>query len=483
MTDPVKKITPGHIAAFLEAAERSHVCLDAILVYQGGDVVFEHFWWPHARDTLHTTHSATKSFTGAAVGLAIDEGALRLDDRVLGFFPEYGSTPASEYLELMTVSDLLTMRTGHDVSPSGSEWRLLDSSWTHEFLSTEVVRRPGDEFIYSSASSHMLSAIVQKSVGEPVSEYLRPRFFEPLGITSYRWDVDPEGISSGGNGLSLRPEDFLKWGILNLHGGRWEGRQVLPEWWVRESTRAQVSPIAAPAFDGRQYRPGNASDPTREAYGYQIWRGPGNSYFAYGLFGQLCIVVPDRDLVVAINAAAQSGFLAIVFDSLLTADPAPATTDATFDSLATRLQPASEAPTLETTPQLFQPRTYAFEANAEGLASFTVEQRSQDIVLTIEDERGRHELVSGLGQWRRGSTGLTTTQLHHSYQDRSAEVESSALWKDESTLVIECYFVETPFHDTIALSFGGDRNVVEWRHSVNVNSGPTHLPSVTAHAR
>ena len=473
-------ITPAHISAFLEAAASAGQDLDALLVHQDGRRVFEHYWWPHSRETLHSLHSATKSFTGIAVGFAVDAGALSLDDRVLDFFPDEAPASPSENLSLMTVRDLLTMRTGHRVTPSGAKWRLLTTSWTRAFLAEEVGRRPGEEFSYSSASSHMLSAIVSRVVGESIAEYLRPRLFEPLGIDHYVWESDPEGYSSGGNGLSLRADDFAKWGILHRDGGRWDGRQVVPQWWVEESTRPQVAPIARLVFDGVDYRPGTVSDDIRLGYGYQVWRGRQDSFYASGLFGQLCIVVPDRELVVVLNAATSGNLLQTAYEVLLAPEPVPRAAGDAFADIQARLRSTSAAPVLPSQSRPLTARRYACPPNDEGIDFVTVEQIGGDVVLTIEDQRGRHQVIAGLGSWRSGRSSMTTTLLHHSYQEESARVQAGARWMDPATLVIDVWFVETPFHDTVRLSFGDDDQTVTWRHTVNVNSGPTELAPVAA---
>jgi CubicO group peptidase (beta-lactamase class C family) len=472
---------PDRIAAFLDAAEAAGVELHSFIVHQNGETTFESYWWPHTRQTLHATHSSTKSFTGVAVGLAIDDGKLGLDDRVLDFYPEFEPIGDSTNLELLTVRDLLTMRTGHEVTPSGAEWRLLTTSWVNAFLSAEVGRRPGEQFSYSSATAHMLSAIVQRVVGEPISEYLRPRFFEPLGIERSTWDSDPEGISSGGNGLSLTAPDFLKWGLVHLDGGRWQGKQVVPEWWVRESTRAQVEPITNPAFDGRVYRPGTETDPLRVAYGYQVWRGPQNSYYTLGLFGQICMVLPDRDLVLVFTAATASTRLLPLIYEVLLAPSAGAVPSPSFASLRERAHATEQEPLLTTSAQQLPATVYDADANAEGLSSIGVEGRDDAVHLTLADSRGEHRVTAGLGRWLSGRTGMTTTLLHHSYQDDAALIEAGARWIDERTLTVEIVFVETPFHETITLEF--DRDKLCWNHSVNVNSGPTELPEVTARIR
>eukprot|EP01032_Pedospumella_encystans_P014482 gene14482-16625_t len=246
-----------------------------------GQVLAEGWWEPYGPQRRHMTHSLTKSVTVCAVGMAVAEGRFGLDDKVVSFFPEHLPPVVSPNLAAMTVRDLLTMRTGHAAMTSGSVWRQIRTSWIAEFFKIPVVNPPGTQFVYTSAATYMLSAIVTKTTGQPVADYLKPRFFDPLGITGYEWEVGPEGISPGANGLSWKTVDSLKLGILHAQNGLWNGRQVLTKEWVDAVHQPH----------------------TKDKYGYQWWLGPNGAYNADGLFGQYAVVFPAHDAVLAINAA------------------------------------------------------------------------------------------------------------------------------------------------------------------------------------
>ena len=246
------------------------------MLYRRGDVIAEGWWDPYRADRKHMTHSATKSFTACAVGLALADGRFGVQDKVVSFFPDMLPANVDPKLAAMTVEDLLTMRTGHREEVSGSVWRPIKTSWVAEFFKIPVVDQPGTKFLYTSAATYMLSAIISKTTGQPTSEYLRPRLFEPLAITDYEWPLDPHGISPGANGLSCRTADLLKLGVLHLQNGEWRGKQVLPREWV--------AAVQAPHV--------------KDKYGYQWWLAPG-SYSARGLFGQFSIVYPEHDAVLA----------------------------------------------------------------------------------------------------------------------------------------------------------------------------------------
>jgi CubicO group peptidase (beta-lactamase class C family) len=231
-------IDAGAVEALLDAARDAGLDVQTMLVYRRGHLAVEAYRWPYRAERPRISHSVTKSFTACAIGLALAEGRLTLSDTVVSFFPEHVPADVSANLGAMTVENLLTMRTGHAEETSGSRWRGIESSWIAEFFKIPVVHKPGTVFVYTSAASYMLSAIVTRVTGQTMHEYLKPRLFEPLGIVGESWDVGPDGIYAGGNGLTCKVVDLMKLGILHLHKGVWEGKQILPEAWVNEATRA-----------------------------------------------------------------------------------------------------------------------------------------------------------------------------------------------------------------------------------------------------
>lgn len=293
------------IRQFVEAADAGVDTMHSFMLVRNGKVIAEAWWQPQAADQRHIMNSLSKSFTSTAVGLAISEGKLSLDDQVLKFFPEYAPANPSKNLQAMRVRDLLMMSTGHQVEPKFTP----DEPWAKTFLAHPVDFKPGTHFQYNSPATYMCSAIVQKQTGQTVLDYLRPRLFEPLGIVNPTWMTCPQGISTGGWGLEIRTEDIAKFGQLYLQKGKWNDQQLVPADWVEQATARQTS---------------NGSDPTRDwdqGYGFQFWRCRHNAYRGDGAFGQFCLVMPDQNAVLAITANARDmqGQLNIVWDKLLPA--------------------------------------------------------------------------------------------------------------------------------------------------------------------
>ncbi len=301
-------ISTAGIRSFIEAADEKVDSMHSFMLVRNGFVVAEAWWKPQSADEPHILWSLSKSFTSTAVGLAVAEGKLSIDDPVLKFFPEDAPEDPSKNLQAMRVRDLLTMTAGHDneVSLRGAE------HWARAFLNHPVTHKPGTHFQYNTPATYMLSAIVQQVTGQSVLDYLQPRLFDPLGIEKPQWDTSPQGISLGGYGLYLRTEDIAKFGQLYLQHGNWKGQQLVPAEWIEQATSKQVS---------------NGSDPDRDwdqGYGFQFWRCRHDAYRGDGKDGQYCIVLPDRDTVIAITANTRDmqGALNIVWDKLL-----PAITD------------------------------------------------------------------------------------------------------------------------------------------------------------
>lgn len=316
-TPEAQGVSSAAIREFIETADREVDSMHSFMLLRHGQVVTEAWWEPESADKPHVLWSLSKSFASTAVGLAVAEGKLSIDDVVTDFFPDAIPEKASANLRAMRVRDLLTMATGHQDEPSLRE----SDDWIKTFMNHPVPHKPGTHFRYNTPATFMQSAIVQKVTGQNLVEYLRPRLFEPLGIESPRWDNNPQGIAIGGYGLYLRTEEIAKFGQLYLQRGRWQDRQLIPEAWVELATTKQVSNGSNPASDWDQ------------GYGFQFWRCRHNAFRGDGKDGQFCVVLPEEDAVVVMtaNTSNMQSQLNVVWDRLLAAfhdGPLPENSDA-----------------------------------------------------------------------------------------------------------------------------------------------------------
>ncbi|HLY74380.1 MAG TPA: serine hydrolase, partial [Planctomycetota bacterium] len=268
-------VASAAILSFLEDADRIDA-MNSFMLVRHGHVIAEGWWGPYDSESNHELYSLSKSFTSTAVGFAVAEGRLSLDDEVLKLFPEDAPPEPSANLKSMRIRDLLTMSAGHQDETSSAADKITPKS----FLSHPVPHKPGTHFKYNTPASFMLSAAVQKRTGQTLVEYLKPRLFEPLGISRPVWDTNSQGIALGGYGLRVRTEDIARFGQLYLQRGVWQGKQLLPADWIDLATSRQVSNGSNPKSDWEQ------------GYGFQFWRCRHGAYRGDGAFGQYCVVLP-----------------------------------------------------------------------------------------------------------------------------------------------------------------------------------------------
>ena len=275
---------------FIQHTQHNNLNIHSITVSQSGRTLAEHHW---IRNTSHELRSLSKSFTSCAAGIAIDEGRLSLDDKVVDFFT--GSLPSTmdERIRQLTVRHLLTMAHGRNepIMMSVQRAQIAEPDWVHYFLSYPLDCNPGERFVYDTGATYMLSAILQEATGQTLREYTMPRIFEPLGIDNPRWDICPLGRSLGGAGLHLTVAEIDRFGNMLLNQGRWQEEQIVPEAYIREATTKQIG-------TGE----GGAGPDWALGYGYQFWMCPHGAYRGDGADGQFCIVLPALAAVVAITA-------------------------------------------------------------------------------------------------------------------------------------------------------------------------------------
>ena len=254
-----------------------------------GKVICECNFAPYPKGMWHITHSMCKSITGMAIGMLIEEEKLKLDENIYDIFPDHINAFSKIFRPVITVEHLLTMTSGVTFNESGI---VSGNDWLGSFLNASVNGKPGTEFQYNSLNTYVLSAIVTKRTGETLTEYLTPRLFGPLGITKYYWETCPKGITKGGWGLFLCAEDMAKLGQLYLQRGKWNGQQLVSEYWIEIST-------------ARHLKTQNGT----YGYGYQLWMEQRPGSFEYnGMLGQNVIIYPDMDMVLVTNAGNKEMF-------------------------------------------------------------------------------------------------------------------------------------------------------------------------------
>ncbi|MSR58828.1 MAG: class C beta-lactamase-related serine hydrolase [Planctomycetaceae bacterium] len=458
-------VSSAALLEFVDSADRDITGMNSFMLVRHGHVVAEGWWSPYSAASRHELYSLSKSFTSTAVGLAIAEGKLSLDDDVLKFFPDDAPAEPDAKLKAMRVRDLLAMSTGHD-----AERRLAgsDQPWTKTFLAQIVPHKPGTHFMYNTSATYMLSAIVQRQTGMTVADYLRPRLFDPLGIENPTWGTSPQGVTLGGYGLSIRTEDIARFGQLYLQKGKWQDKQLVPAAWVEAATARQTSTGSNPNSDWDQ------------GYGYQFWRSRKGAYRGDGAFGQYCIVLPEQDAVVAITSGVKDmqAVLNLVWDKLLPALGPAALAAKPRDrvNLLSRLSGLKLA-TVSGEP------TSALAAEISGMRfNFPAnDQKIEQVGLEGPDDQGQFTLI-----WRNQQGTEQRTPCGHKtwLKGRLAygsfpeqPMAACGAWTADDTYTARICFYETPFNLTLTLKFADDRLMLD--SESNVSFGPTKRPQLT----
>jgi len=448
-------VASGAILSFLDAADRIDA-MNSVMIVRHGRVVAEGWWAPYDADSNHELYSLSKSFTSTAVGFAVAEGKLSLDDEILKIFPDDAPAELPANLKAMRIRDLLTMSAGHQDESSFA----ADKITAKTFLSHPVPHKPGTHFKYNTPATFMLSAAVQKRTGQTLADYLKPRLFEPLGISKPVWNTNAEGIALGGYGLRVRTEDIARFGQFYLQRGSWQGKRLLPAEWVDLATSRQVSNGSNPKSDWEQ------------GYGFQFWRCRHGAYRGDGAFGQYCLVLPELDAVIAITSGLKDmqAVLNLIWDRLLPGFQTGAIAEdrAGVAALRSRLaglkvKPAEGAATSPDAAKILGKKG-VFPANDQKLESLTLAADSVALRLNGADL----VIPYGFQEWKRGKG------TYGAYVNEPAA--ATGAWTKDDTFVLKQVFYETPYYLTVTLRFAGAE--VTCAMETNVGFGATKKPAV-----
>lgn len=281
------------VQTFLDAFEPEKNDLHTLQVYHKNRMVVRIAADPYRADDKTEVYSLSKSLTSTAIGLLVDEGKLSVEDRIIDLFPDKVPEVISENLAKMRLKDVLSMTTGHSVCSMNAMIHADDP--VRAFLAAQVEHEPGTFFCYDTGASCLLSCIVEKITGMRLIDFLTLRLFLPLGIHEVSWNSVRNGSNEGGCGLQFSSDDIIKFGLFYANKGKWNGKQLLSEEWIKEAT----TPISG--FN-RNTNPDAAPN-----YAYQFWCHDEGVYLANGAFGQLCVIIPQHEMVVALQSEQHVG--------------------------------------------------------------------------------------------------------------------------------------------------------------------------------
>ncbi|MCI8388068.1 MAG: serine hydrolase [Clostridiales bacterium] len=432
-------IDSAAIAEFIKSVNTDKTVVQGYMLYRHGKLVASSIAAPYRFSDKRHVYSASKTFTSTAVGIAVDEGLLSVEDSVISFFPDELPDTISENLAAMKVKHLLSMNTGHDTDTLG---RVVsrEPNWVKRFLALPIEHKPGTHFIYNTPATYMLSAIITKLTGMYLVDYLRTRLFNPLGIDDVWWEKSREEISDGGWGIHVSPEDMLKLGVLYLNKGVWNGKRILSEKWIEEASSVHSDTSS------------NANSDWQLGYGYQIWRCRHDSYRADGAYGQYIVVSPDKDAVAVIisESSCMEKVLDIYWDTIhasMSDSPLPELSA----SCDIQLPPAAELP--EHSDISIVPEKYKLSENRFGITDISL--RIVDDILLMK-LYGEHicavEIACGNGRWEYNKISVCPL-IPAAFLDVLAygvRAEIAAAYGEKDGMIhISLQFVSTPHGMTI----------------------------------
>jgi CubicO group peptidase (beta-lactamase class C family) len=441
-TPEAQGVPSSAVYAFVNAIEQNKLELHSLMLLRHGAVVAEGWWAPYQADYRHILHSLSKSFTSTAIGLAIAEGRLSVDDPVISFFPESLPDQVSENLAALRIKHLLSMSTGQTEDTTIAR-ATSDRDWVRSFLHSEFPYVPGTHFLYNSGATYMLSAIIQKVTGMLLLDYLRPRLLDPLGITDVSWELSPQGVNTGGWGMSITTDAIARFGQLYLQKGVWNGEQLVPADWIAQATSYQIDNAGNLTNENLDWQQG---------YCYQFWRCRYNCYRGDGAFGQFCLAMPDQDAVLAITAslANMQAVLDLVWEHIrpaMSEGPLPAQPDAHI-ALAQKLSSLHIDPPAGKSSAAVAARVsgrqYVLTSNPLSFKKLRFDFSTAACDLTIGTATGEQHLICGSGEWTTGTLSLLP------FGSRTA---ASGVWLTEDTFVITLRYVESSAFFTLRCQF------------------------------
>jgi CubicO group peptidase (beta-lactamase class C family) len=454
-TPAASGVSSRAVAALLDRLEAQSIECHSIVVVRRGHVVAEGWWAPYSAERPHLLHSLTKSFTSVAVGLAIADGLLSLDDRVVDVLPDHVPADISEQGRRLTVHHLLSMTAGHRTDSLTEAWQLEPGDLVKGFLRVPFATAEGTRHTYDNSTTFILARMVERVTGRGLPELLDDRLFKPMGIDHAEWDRVASGAAFGFHGLHLTTEAVAAFGELLLRGGRWGDRQLVPREWVQLATTRHIESLP--------FQDGSDDADFCCGYGYQFWISR-HGYHGHGAFGQQCIVVPSHDLVVAVTAQGESQpvFDAIWEYLLPGLDQAGSTRD--DEILTDRLRRLSLAPV---------PGSAAPERSVEARLDASADDSAlPDGTTVVVDPAGGGWLVQlgsslnvevGHGEWRESSP-------------LGRPVVAAGAWQG-NTFVADLCVITTPHRVRLVVDADAGTAVATW------STVPLTGPSLALHLR
>lgn len=437
-------ISSKRLMNFARRLEQNNIPMHSIIVMRHGKICMECYYAPYTKDTLHRMFSITKSFVSLAIGLLADEGVISLDDHIVDYFPEkLPEAGAHPYMQMLTIRQMLTMRTCHDKNAyktAGSP------DWAGSFFTVTPDHVPGTNFAYDTASTHTLGALVEKLTGMELLDYLRTKFLDEIGFSKEAFILkSPDGkVSMGGSGMCAKPLDILKVMYLVSQDGMLDGKQLLPAGYLKEAVSKQSDPYGK-----------SGTWEEMQGYGYQFWLTTHNGFAFYGMGGQLAVYYPDKDVILVTTADTQGrqGGVQLIYDAFYEevydyidrciGDGGYEEFRRFENSRKLLVEPGEYASDLKET---INGRIYEFDANPCGITDIRLEFAVDEGAFFYTNVTGKHELHFGLGK-----------NVFQNFPDYNFKCGASAAFRADNNLLIKVQIIDNVIGNMyISLSFTGN---------------------------
>lgn len=425
VTPESQGIASKQIIGFLRRLEEVEIPMHSMILMRHGKIVAETYYRPYSRNELHRMFSVTKSMVSLAIGLLCEEGKLSLEDRIVSYFPEkLPKEGVHPYIAQITIRDMLRMATAHGKT---TYKQLETEDWVSTFFLVTPSHLPGTVFSYDTSATHTLAALVEKLSGKELLAYLREKVLDEIGFSSDAYCIkDPMGVSMGGSGMMASSYDMLRVMYLISQGGKWQGKQLLPEWYLKEATKKQIDTFAkGPTFEEMQ------------GYGYQFWCTENGGYVCYGMGGQLMLVLPEKDMILITTADTQSrqGGVQLIYDAFwqeiyknisdqaLSEDPDACQMLREEWGIRELIVPFGEKESIWS--KKVHGVVYQMDQNQRGFDEISIQFFEEEGRLVYRSKKGESQISFGLGKNRIG----TIESYHY-------RVAASGVWRSEDTFLI-----------------------------------------------
>ena len=463
-------VNPEALQSLYEALSAKNV--HSLMITRHNQVIAEGWWDPYRPEYNHIQYSVSKSFVGTAIGIAVTQGLLSVDDKIVTLIGDVLPSAPCENMLKLTVRDVLTMSTGHR-----DERNMFQpgESWCYSLLTSYIDDTPGIKFRYISSSTYLLCAVIRKITGKNVFNYLEENLFEPMGFSSdIWWETSPEGLNTGFNGFNATAEDITKLGLLYLNHGVWNGIRILSEEWVKAAMAVQIDNSDNQNNQALGYRQGFGTF-TKDwcsGYGYLFWHCQlANAVRADGIFGQMCIIMPDQDMTVSIAAGCQEPgeILDILWEKLLpaidsgTADPTKMPLlQKTLSVL--RIPPVSGEKYNQVS-ELYSGKTFLLADTECGIQKLRFFFETPTPIIEITTMKGTLRLPIGYQEWVTSETSYDKAGFSCDNVIFFADVAACGAWQADE-FVVKLVYTRTPFIDTLRVQFSDGILCGKYSHEV-----------------